>query len=109
MGRMNVDSMITFSDGSQLLLSTRFVVEGGFTCQLYVSSLGGQGKEELRVVSNYFEAPTCRQAQDIAYSHARRLYPDLAGRMKEPPYLIWPGLDTPVPSDQPKRRFVQRG
>jgi hypothetical protein len=108
MSKMNVESITTFLDGSQLVLSTRYSGDTSFMCTLYVSSLCGAGKNDLRVVSDQFEAPTCREAQDSAYSYARRLFPDLASTMKEPPYLIWPGPDFPIASDRPKRRFEQR-
>lgn len=95
MGKMNVDPLTTFSDGSQLLVSTRSSREGRFSCELYVSSPGEKESVNLRVVSNHYEASTCLEAQGIAYSQAQRLYPGTADGMKKPPYLIWQG---PVPS-----------
>ena len=95
MGKMNVDPLTTFPDGSQLLVSTRSSREGRFSCELYVSSPGDKESVALRVVSNHYEASTCLEAQEIAYSQAQRLYPGTADGMKKPPYLIWQG---PVPS-----------
>ncbi|MEK6526544.1 MAG: hypothetical protein AABZ22_06705 [Nitrospirota bacterium] len=94
MGKLNVDPLATFPDGSQLLVSTQYSREGSFTCELYVSSPGEEGSIGLRVVSNHCEASTCLEAQEIAYSQAQRLYPGTADGMKKPPYLIWQG---PIP------------
>jgi len=95
MGKMNADPLATFSDGSQLLVSTQYSRQGHFTCELYVSSPGVEGNVDLRVISNHCDASTCLQAQEIAYSYAQRLYPGTADGMKKPPYLIWQG---PMPS-----------
>jgi hypothetical protein len=92
MSQMNVDPITTLLDGSQLLVSTQFVGEGRFKCQLFVSKPSGMDKTDLRIVhGSEHEAPTCRQAQDNAYTYAMRLYPDIAGGMNKPPYLIWQG------------------
>ncbi len=85
MSKMNVEPLTTFPDGSQLLVSTQYAGEGSFTCELYVSIPCGKDKLDLRVVSNHLGASTCCQAQEIAYSYARRLYPDTAREMKDPP------------------------
>ena len=95
MGKMNADPLATLPDGSQLLVSTQYSREVGFTCELYVSSPGEEGSVDLRVISNHCEASTCLEAQGIAYGYAQRLYPGTADGMKKPPYLIWQG---PVPS-----------
>lgn len=109
MSRMNVEPMTTFLDGSQLLVSTQYTGEGGFTCELYVSASAPSDKKlDLRVVSDHLEAPTCREAQEIAYSHAMRLYPDTASGMKKPPYLIWPGPNIPLAPDNRGRRVDRR-
>lgn len=109
MGRMNVDPIITFADGAQLLVSTQYVGEGRFTCELYLSNPNPTGKDgrDLRVVSDRLEAPTCRQAQDIACCQARRLYPNNAPTIKDPPYLVWPGPHLPVAPDIRWRRSAQ--
>lgn len=95
MGKMNVEPMVTFHDGSQLLVSTQYAGEGRFACELY-HSLIGTDKGTLRVVSDHLEASTCSQAQNIAYGYATRLYPQMAGGIKTPPYLIWSGPNLPV-------------
>lgn len=94
MGTLNVDPVATFPDGSQLLVSTRHSKERSFTCELYVASRGHEGRLDLRAVSDQLDAPTCLEAQEIAYGYARSLYPSTANGMKRPPYLIWQG---PVP------------
>jgi hypothetical protein len=65
MSRTNLDPIMTFPDGSHLLISTACSKEGSFSCALYTAT--------------------------IAYSYAQRLYPHSAETMKKPPYLIWPG------------------
>ena len=113
MNRMNVDPIVTFGDGSQLLVSTQHVGEGRFTCELYLSTSGQSGSDGgkdgggLQSVTGGLEAPTCRQAQEIACSQARSLYPSDAPTIKEPPYLIWPGPHLPMPPDSRWRRSWQ--
>jgi hypothetical protein len=99
MSKMNVEPMTTFTDGSQLLVSTQYSGEGSFTCELYVSMPCDKGTLDLRVASNLLEAPTCREAQERAYSYAKRLYPNNVSEIKEPPYLIWRGPNLPVAPD----------
>lgn len=60
----------------------------------------------FHAVSDHLEAATCRQAQDIAYGCATRLYPNMASGIKTPPYLIWPGPNLPVAPDIRWRRTV---
>ncbi|MGQ0811234.1 MAG: hypothetical protein ACT4OO_08415 [Nitrospiraceae bacterium] len=96
MGRLNTDPLITLSDGSQLLISTQYSQEGSFACLLYVANLGAEDRLDLRLISNPPGASTCLEAQEIAYSYARRLYPGVAGGMKKPPYLIWRGPTPPT-------------
>jgi hypothetical protein len=108
MNKMNVDPMITFSDGSQLLVSTQYAGEGRFTCELYLSKPGrsGKGGWDLQTLSDRLEAPTCRQAQDIACCQARRLYPNNAPTIKDPPYLVWAGPNLPVEPETRWRRSM---
>jgi len=108
MSKMNVEPLATFPDGSQLLVSTHYSGEGSFTCELYVSRAGEKGKLDLRVVSDHLEAQTCRQAQDMAYTCARRLYPNTTSDLKAPPYLIWSGPNLPVAPDNRGRRLERR-
>ena len=101
MGKMNVDPLITFSDGSQLLVSTQHSGEGRFTCELFVFHPNQRNNEggDLRSVSNRLEAQTCNQAQINACFQARRLFPNNAPTIREPPYLVWPGPNEPVAPD----------
>jgi hypothetical protein len=94
MTKLNVDPIATFPDGSHLLVSTQHSREGIFICELYVANGGIEERLDLRAVSNRLDAPTCLEAQEIAYNHAMRLYPGNADEMKKPPYLVWRG---PVP------------
>ena len=96
MSKMNVEPLTTLLDGSQLVVSTQHLGEGRFKCQLYVSMPCHQDNIDMRAVqASELEASTCREAQNSAYSHAMRLYPEIASGMKKPPYLIWQG---PIPS-----------
>ena len=87
----NVDPITTFTDGSQLLVSTQQSDEGRFVCDLYTARRGHDSGYMFQVVSNHMEASTCLEAQEIAYSYAQHLYPGTAPGMKKPPYLIWKG------------------
>jgi hypothetical protein len=96
MAHMNVEPMTTFSDGSTLLVSTRYIGDANFRCELYVSSVGQHTDQStqstLHLACAYrFEAPTCFLAQEQAYTYAMRMYPQAGGEMKKPPYLIWSG------------------
>lgn len=91
MSRTNLDPIMTFPDGSQLLISTACLKEGSFSCALYMAMIAADDQGSFRVLSNHVTAATCLIAQEDAYSYARRLYPHSAETMKKPPYLIWPG------------------
>ena len=93
MAHMNVEPMTTFSDGSTLLVSTRYIGDANFRCELYVSSVERHPDQSiLQLACAYrFEAPTCFLAQEQAYTYAMRMYPQAGGGMKKPPYLIWSG------------------
>lgn len=107
MTMMTLEPLTTFPDGSQLVVSTQYSGEG-FICELYKSAAGGKDKLDLRVVSDRLAAPTCRQAQDFAYTCATRLFPHTSSAMRKPPYLIWPGPNIPVAPEYRGRRR-QRG
>lgn len=108
MSQMNVDPLTTFADGSQLFVSTLYDGEGRFSCGLYVFRPGEKNGQDLRAVADLIDAPTCCQAQELAYRHARRRYPESAQGMKEPPYLIWSGPNLPGAPDYRGRRLHRR-
>lgn len=108
MGRLNIDPLVIFSDGSQLLVSTIYCGEGSFVCGLYMACVGLEDRIDLQVVSNLPEASTCLLAQESAYVHATRLYPGTADGMKKPPYLIWQGPSLPVVEPDSRSRGVHR-
>lgn len=91
MAKLNVDPLTTFSDGSQLLISTQWSKEGTFTCGLYVASTRDEERLDFRMVTDHLAAATCLEAQQLAYGYAQRLYPGTAVGMKKPPYLVWQG------------------
>jgi hypothetical protein len=90
---MNVEPITTFSDGSTLLVSTRYIGDANFRCELFVSLPGRRAEQRTlqSVCAYHFEAPTCVLAQEQAYIYAMRLYPKAGDGMKKPPYLIWSG------------------
>jgi hypothetical protein len=107
-GKMNVEPIITFADGSQLLVSSQYSGAGSFTCELYRSVPCKKEKLDLRTLSDHLEAPTCREAQAMAFHYAQRQFPDSANAIKEPPYLIWSGPNLPVAPDNRGHRHMHR-
>jgi hypothetical protein len=91
MGRTNLDPLLTFPDGSHLLVSTACSQAGSFSCALYLATITADDQGAFRVISSHLEASTCLIAQEDAYNQAQRLYPRSAETMKKPPYLIWLG------------------
>jgi hypothetical protein len=91
MSRLNMDPLITFQDGSHLVISTQCSKEGNFSCALYTVLLSADDGAAFRIVSTHLEAETCMGAQAYAYEHAAQLYPRTSHMMKKPPYLIWHG------------------
>ncbi|HWG96718.1 MAG TPA: hypothetical protein VN647_06510 [Nitrospira sp.] len=91
MSRINLDPLLTFPDGSHLVISTQFSAGEDFSCALYSAVVGNDDCVTFRVISNHFTASTCMSVQESAYNYALRLYPDAAAVMKKPPYLIWHG------------------
>lgn len=97
MSRINLDPLLTFPDGSHLVISTQCSVDGDFSCALYSAMVETDDCTAFQVVSNHFAASTCLSAQEYAHSHAIRLYPSSAETIKNPPYLIWPGPRSLLP------------
>lgn len=91
MSRINLDPLITFPDGSHLVISTQCSKAGDFSCALYNAVVAEDDGAAFRIISNHLEATTCLAAQEHAYSHAVQLFPRSAESMKKPPYLIWNG------------------
>jgi hypothetical protein len=89
---MNHDLIATLPDGSRLVLSTRYIGDTNFRCELY--RMFNIGDSVYRV-----EAPTCREAQSLACAHATRIYGGSV--VKKPPYLIWSSAITRF---EPQRR-----
>jgi hypothetical protein len=91
MSALNLDPLLTFTDGSHLVVSTRWVKEGDFLCALFHVKASATDGTSFQIVSNYLSGTACLNAQNDAYSRALRLYPEAGAEMKKPPYLIWPG------------------
>jgi hypothetical protein len=91
MSRINLDPLMTFPDGSCLVVSTQRSKEGDFFCALYTAFIAADESAAFRIVSSHLQASTCLKAQENAYGHAMQLYPRAVDRMKKPPYLIWHG------------------
>jgi hypothetical protein len=97
MSRINLDPLMTFPDGSHLVISTQCSRDGDFSCALYSAIVEKDDQAAFQVISNHLAASTCLSAQEHAYSYALRLYPSAAGMMKKPPYLIWAGPRSTLP------------
>jgi hypothetical protein len=95
MSRLNLEPLLTFADGSHLVVSTHCSKEGHFTCALYNAVVAADDGAIFRVISNLVGAMTCLAAQENAYHHAVRLFPGTDG-IKKPPYLIWHGPQAAV-------------
>jgi hypothetical protein len=91
MSRINLDPLMTFPDGSLLVISTQCSKEGDFSCALYTAIVAADDGANFQMISNHLEASTCLGAQEHAYNYAVRHYPRVAETMKKPPYLIWHG------------------
>ncbi len=98
MSRMNLDPLMTFPDGSLLVISTQCSKEGDFSCALYSAIVEKDDRAAFRSISNHLSASTCMTAQEEAYGYALRLYPRSVETLKKPPYLIWAGPRTAVSS-----------
>lgn len=95
MGRTNLDLLMTFPDGSHLVISTQCSRDGEFSCALYTAKIGENDHADFQVISNHLSAPTCQSAQAHAYDYAIRHFPR-ADALKKPPYLIWAGPPSAV-------------
>lgn len=91
MSRSNLDPLLTFPDGSHLVLSTQYSNGGDFSCVLYSAMIGDDDHIAFNTLSHEFAASSCMKAQEFAYEHALRRYPTATTVMKKPPYLIWHG------------------
>lgn len=95
MGRTNLDLLLTFPDGSHLVVSTQGSRDGEFSCALYTAKIGADDHADFQTISNHLSAPTCQRAQAHAYDYAIRHFPH-AEALKKPPYLIWAGPNPAV-------------
>jgi hypothetical protein len=97
MSRINLDLLMTFPDGSHLVISTQCSREGDFSCALYTAILAEDDRAAFQMVSNHLSSSTCLGAQEHAYGYAVRMYPRAGELMKKPPYLIWSGPRSALP------------
>jgi hypothetical protein len=97
MSRPRLNPLMTFSDGSQLVISTQCSREGEFSCALYTASAIADDRTAFQLVSNLLSSATCMGAQEHAYDYAIRHYPRAAELIKKPPYLIWRGPPPAIP------------
>ena len=91
MSRINLDPLMTFPDGTHLVISTQCSKQGDFSCALYSAVVQEDDNAAFQIISNHLSSSTCLSAQEHAYGYALRLYPRAAESIKKPPYLIWPG------------------
>ena len=98
MSHINLDPLMTFPDGSHLVISTQCSRDGEFSCALYSEVAGADDRTAFQIISNHLlAASTCLSAQEHAYSYALRLYPSAGEMIKKPPYLIWSGPPAALP------------
>jgi len=90
MSRSNLDPLMTFADGSHLVVSTQCSKDGAFSCALYRVLLAPDDGGTFQIVSNHLAATTCLNAQEHAYTYGLQLYRG-GGQVKKPPYLMWAG------------------
>ena len=67
MGRTNLDPIMTFPDGSHLLISTAYSKEGSFSCALYMATIAADDRGAFRVVSKPFEVHDMARLVEQAY------------------------------------------
>jgi len=91
MSRINLESLMTLPDGSQLVISTQHVRDGDFSCALYSATIEADDQAVFRIISNHLAASSCLGAQTHAYDYAVRMFAHTREVIKKPPYLIWPG------------------
>ena len=91
MSRSNLDPLLTFPDGSHLVISTQQSDGGAFSCVLYSAVVGNDDHMAFNTISHEIAASSCMKAQEFAYEHALRRYPHATATIKKPPYLIWHG------------------
>ncbi|MFO0706349.1 MAG: hypothetical protein U0412_05810 [Nitrospira sp.] len=91
MARLNLDPLLTFPDGSHLVVSTECSKDGEFSCTLYNAAVTAHDETAFRMISNHMGSPTCLGAQEHAYHHAAQLFPSATDVLKKPPYLVWHG------------------
>ena len=96
---MNHDAIATLPDGSRLVLSTRYIGDTNFRCELYRTVDAMPRTFEVGDSLYQVEAPTCREAQSLACTHVTRVYQGSV--VKKPPYLIWSGT---IARFEPQRR-----
>lgn len=94
MSRLNLEPLMTFSDGSYLAISTEYSKEGDFSCSIYTVVETDSRMDFRNIASHLLSSSTCLTAQEQAYSYTMRLYPNAGEAMKKPPYLIWHGPQT---------------
>lgn len=73
MSRINVDPLLTFQDGSHLVIRTERSKDGQFSCALYPAIISPGDRASCRSIITHLEASTCLLAQEHAYDHAIRL------------------------------------
>ena len=91
MSRLNLDPLMTFSDGSHLVISTQQSAGEEFSCALYSAVIGNDDRIAFKVVSHDIAASSCMKAQESAYEYALQRYSGVGVILKKPPYLIWQG------------------
>ena len=59
MRRINLEPLMTLSDGPQLVISTQQLRNGDFSCVLYSATVEGDDRAVFQIISNHLAASTC--------------------------------------------------
>lgn len=59
MSRINLDPLMTFPDGSHLVVSTQCSKAGDFSCALYNAVVAEDDRVAFQIVSSHLDAATC--------------------------------------------------
>ena len=85
MSRLNLDPLMTFRDGSHLVISAQQSAGGEFSCLWYSTMMENDDRITFKVLSHHFDTSTCLSAQQFAYDDAFRFYPSAATVLKNHP------------------------
>jgi hypothetical protein len=78
MNRINLDPLITFSDGSHRVISTQCLRDRGFFCALYSAVIAANDRRRSIITANSKTSEThstfALHSMDVGYGHQREEY-----------------------------------